>query len=511
MSCNFRWAIAGSASALLCLLSSFWPPALSQQIPDQARTQIRRQAAFAATQPAKVRLKMLTQDVVAGTNPRFEITLLNASNQPVAATSDLDCEISVHFASGKSASQTISIKQGQASTESAFPARETGLTAIVARPSSSAIRPEKVQVIVRPAPKSHTKQLHHGASAFPVVWDHADFSTRPKERSSSLFKPASFVSPLEGLNPALPQPQAAASSVSILHISLSDPNGNYRANGKDAAVISVVFESPDLSPARGDIHVWFHWTNGSLSPPQPLVIKKGAFSSDAQLTSVWPGDVRLTFVSSTPPYQAQGDTDSTIHFIPPGAALVGPDKLSLVDSTPIMIVFYDAQQNPISPGKDWAVTLHSSNSRLHFAPQSFDVQASSPVGSSSLFPVSWGNDTVEAVVADYTIQPLRIAISGWLVVGLCLGGGVAGGLAAYNKFKDSWMWRVFIGVLGGAVLCWLYVYLALPNVNANVAHNTFSVLFVALIGGYLGTTALDLAAKQLGLLGTDGKGSTPTG
>jgi hypothetical protein len=56
----------------------------------------------------------------------------------------------------------------------------------------------------------------------------------------------------------------------------------------------------------------------------------------------------------------------------------------------------------------------------------------------------------------------------------------------------------FIGILGGSVLCWLYVYLALPNINTNIAHNTFSVLLVALIGGYMGTAALDLVANKLG-------------
>lgn len=76
---------------------------------------------------------------------------------------------------------------------------------------------------------------------------------------------------------------------------------------------------------------------------------------------------------------------------------------------------------------------------------------------------------------------------------------MAGGLAAYNKFKGSWLWRIFLGILGGAVLCWLYLYLALPNVDAGIAHNTVSVFFVALIGGYMRTTVLDFAATKLGL------------
>lgn len=500
MSSNFPWAARGTVAAFLCLLSGSCLVARPRQLPDQAKNRIRSQAAFGATRPVKVHLKMLAQDVVTGTKPQFEISLLNASDEPVATQADVTCEISIHYASGRSVSQTLSIKQGQTSVDSAFLAEEAGLTSILIRPLPTDMRSDRVDVIVRPAAKAKKKRVHRAVSASPSFDDHADIADEPRNRPNSLLNQASLASAFEELTPELSQPQPGTSASTVLHILLNDPSGSYRANGKDAAVISAVFESPDLSPAPTDIHIWFHWTNGSLSPRQPLVIRKGSYSAETQLTSLWPGDVQFTFVSSTPRYQTQGDTDSVIHFIPPGAALVGPDRLSLVDNTPIMIVFYDAQQNPISPGKDWLVTLQSSKSRLHFAPRSFQVLANSPVGSASLFPVSWGNDTVQAVVANYTIQPLNVVISGWLVVGLCLGGGVAGGLAAYNKFKDSWMWRVFIGILGGAVLCWLYVYLALPNVSANIAHNTFSVLFVALIGGYLGTTALDLAAKQLGWL-----------
>jgi hypothetical protein len=73
-----------------------------------------------------------------------------------------------------------------------------------------------------------------------------------------------------------------------------------------------------------------------------------------------------------------------------------------------------------------------------------------------------------------------------MVLGLCFGGGLAGGLAAYDKFKGSWWWGIFLGILGGAILTWLYLYLALPSVSLAIAHNTFSVFFVAVLGGYLG-------------------------
>jgi hypothetical protein len=68
--------------------------------------------------------------------------------------------------------------------------------------------------------------------------------------------------------------------------------------------------------------------------------------------------------------------------------------------------------------------------------------------------------------------------------------------------KGSWFWRVFLGILGGAVLTWMYVFLALPNVGVNLAHSIISVFFVSVVGGYLGITVLDLAAKRFGWITT---------
>ena len=55
-----------------------------------------------------------------------------------------------------------------------------------------------------------------------------------------------------------------------------------------------------------------------------------------------------------------------------------------------------------------------------------------------------------------------------------------------------------MGIVGGAMLSWMYVFLAPPNLGVNLAHSIVSVLFVSIIGGYLGTTVLDLAAKRFG-------------
>jgi hypothetical protein len=471
---------------------------VAHQFPN-AKAQISEQAAYSATQPAKVNAKLLTQEIAVGDQPVIEIDVLNAENQRVAVKRDLECEASVHFASGKIITKRVQIKKGQASTQTDFVASETGFVSIVVRPQDEGIRSDTVELIVRSSQKSNQKkQTPRGASNESAPGFYAMAPKRRVDRISTRLRMVNFGVPQKVVHATSHSATKGNEASPTLHISLSDPNGIYHANGIDAAVISAVFESPDLSPTPVDIHVWFKWTNGSLSPPQPLQIKKGTFSATMQLTSPSPAEVHLSFVNSSPAFQVEGDKDAILHFVPVGAALVGPQKLSVVDNTPVMLVFYDANQNPVAPGKNWPVTLRSTQSKVHFTPERFEVQAASPSGSALLFPVSWGTDTVEAVVANYTIKPLTILITGWIILALCLAGGMAGGLAAYNKFKGSWIWRLFLGMLGGATLCWLYVYLALPNLDVNIAHNTFSVFFVALLGGYGGTNILDFAAKKLG-------------
>jgi hypothetical protein len=485
------------AAAFLAVLLGREVP--GKQLPGQANSQINQQAAILATRPSKVRVTMASQDISVGAKSPIQITLLNTDDQPVLAREDWPCEVSLSLPSGKSSSQTVWIKKGESTAQFEFSAEQAGLTSISVRAPVNGVRPEKITLIVRTAKKSRKNARPRVSLQSPLLGC-VEIACGEFEPFRAQLRTTRFeLPPILSDSAQGPETHAASANDSpVLHVSVSNVGDNYVADGKDAVVISVFFESPDLSPAPTDIHIWFSWTNGLLDPPQPIEIKKGSFSTKTSLTSTAPADVAFKFVSSTPPYQAQGDTSFTVQFVPAGVALVGPDVLSVVDSAQVMIVFFDAQKKPISPGKNWPVTLRCKQSKLRFTPQSFEVQPASPTGSAVLFPVWFGSDTVEAVVANYSPEPLTIVITGWLVLGLCLGGGAAGGLAAYDKFKGSWIWRIFIGILGGAVLCWLYVYLALPNINTNIAHNTFSVFFVALIGGYMGTAALDLVANKLG-------------
>ena len=192
---------SGSFSAFLIILvvAHLVAIAVARQLPNQARAQISQQAAFVTTQPAKVTVKMITQEIIVGNKSQVEIILLNADNQPVAAKDDSRCEVSVRFASGKSSSQIVWIKKGQTSAQFDFPAEETGLASILVRPLLEGVRSDKVQVIVRPASKSiRKKRMPHGASSLSAPRDYPNVFQKGIDEVHAQFRTASLGLPLAG-------------------------------------------------------------------------------------------------------------------------------------------------------------------------------------------------------------------------------------------------------------------------------------------------------------------------
>jgi hypothetical protein len=468
----------------------------ARQASGQASAQMNAQVIRFAAQPVKVSAKTVAPATV-GTKSEIQIGLLNADNLPVPAQGDWQYEVSITPPSGDPTKQFVWIKKGQNTAQIDYSPSQAGVTSISVRPLEEGVRGDKTLIVVRPPGKAlNTRKATRpqGSLIWPDrtnarerFWTADTLRLQYRTVAVSLAPPAPGPGPAKGGQPTKLSP--------ILHVYVDNIADAHYANGKDSAVISAIYDSPDFSAAPSDIHLFFNLSTGALDPPIPLQIPKGAFKGEADLTSTSPADVHVTFTRSNPQFPTEGDTDFIVHFVPPIVQLNVPNKLSIVDNPSVTADFFDEHGIEMPIGQNYQISLRSEQLKLRFTPDSFQP----PMGHAALFPTSVGSDTIDATLPHYPLQKLTIVITGWLVLGLCLGGGVAGGLAAHDKFKGSWLWRIFLGILGGAVLCWLYIYLALPSINVNIAHNTFSVFFVALLGGYGGTSTLDFAAKKLNL------------
>lgn len=497
---------------LLISLAFFFIGALRAdgQLSPGALDEIKQQAASLAARPARLSLSPLSKQVNLGKTFQVNVTLLSADNKPVAAERDRSIDIDVELPSGKKTTQTLEIPKGATSAVVNLASPEAGLASITARPNSSDIRPAKTDLLVLPTTSglpSNKRSL--AATGKKPTSKLALPDALPRYLPARLGHSATFqtvrfeMRENSRAGPSDSGPPQSVTSSAQLQIRIDNAGSDYIANGSDAAIISAYFENPDGTPAPTNINIWLTFTRGSLAPGV-LQIPKGSYFGSARLTSTWPGDVHIAFVSSNPAYALEGATAFDVQFVPLGVILNGPAKLSVIDNVPVLVVFVN-DHGPIAPGKDWPVKLLTSQSKLAFTPDSLIVKGDSPLGTAMVLPKSVGSDTIEAVVSDYQPVPLNVEVTWRLILALCLAGGMLGGIAAWQQLKGSWFWRIFLGLLGGAFLSWLYVFLALPITVAgsaigNVAHNTISLFFVSVLGGYAGLRVIDFAARKAGLL-----------
>jgi hypothetical protein len=271
--------------------------------------------------------------------------------------------VKVQMPSGQTTTQTLVIPKGQSSSDIQILSKERGITSVWASPASTSIRPAKTDVFV----------------FSPKQWGQKTAAAKPNKSSSYIapdprgIRPVRFVLAAPGQAPGVPPEMPAPNDNSPrVHLSIDNAGSDYIANGSDAAVISAYFESPDGSAAPRNIDLWLSYTRGSLEPGV-LQIPKGSYAGSTRLTSNWPGDVRITFVSSNPGYPVEGSTQFDVPFVPLGVILAGPDKLSVIDDAPVLVVFVN-DRGPIAPGRDWPVTLHTSESKLLFDARQSDRQ-----------------------------------------------------------------------------------------------------------------------------------------
>jgi hypothetical protein len=257
----------------------------------------------------------------------------------------------------------------------------------------------------------------------------------------------------------------------------------------------------DGNPAPSDTKIWLTWSNGELHP-NPLVIKKGEMFADAYWISNSAVNATVSLVAAGPKYDFAVKKDLSVSFVPPiygvGTPSSNPLELSLIDAAPLTAQFFDQNGHSIQTNKTRRITFISSRpALLHLDPETKDVQPNESGASVFLIPTWGGSTQLDIWTPGYDHQTLIIKISVWLVLVLCVAGGLVGGSAAKGKLQGSIVQRLFSGMLGAIVLVWVVVYAVLPLTHSVIAHNLVSVFVVAIIGGYGGTGILDWAVRKL--------------
>lgn len=500
--CHLRGVLLVVAAGLV-LLFPCWVRAQKQ-----ANMQV--QAQRAAKEPLKIDIKPLGQGQKAGDQVPVEIMLLDANNQPVKAVKDTWAEVEIINPSGKSQKRTLELKAGESSKKLDLPTDEAGVANLKVRHKDNELLDGSSSVLIRrksSAPKP--------AAAPPPSVNKAK-PARPKPSAmlrGPAFEPAVYRVAAD-FRPArvhlaaavayAPQTGGGSHSASSgrnsakLMLQVADRGiGGVLANGKDPAKVFAHYLSEDGTAAPSDIQVWLRWSNGQLDP-HPLIIKKGGFTAEATWISRWPLDATVSFVTSSPKYQLEGPAELPVKFIPPiyGIALVGPEQVSLVDNGTLVARFFDEDGNPIQTATKRRITFVSKTPNLRLNPAVRDVEPGSSEASTVLLPSGSGKTEIEASTPGYKPVNHQVAVTVGTVIALCIIGGVLGGLCSFYQLRGSFFWRIFTGIVAAALFTWAYVYGALPSIESSLAHSLLNVLFVSIVGGYLGIQGVELIAKR---------------
>jgi hypothetical protein len=495
----FHRAVTCTLLVLLSLLVTDMPLQALSQAQMQSRPPMKELARRAAQRPMKLDVHPLTRGARVGDKVSIELSLFDANNQLASWDRQCQIEVGVTNPSGKVDKYLVTIPAGQTAARFTFDAREVGLLTLKARETNDTLLPGGNSMLigrariskrgrkVKPSdfPSGSVRQSAHVL----LIAAHTGEPQPPRAGSEGI-----------GQGPTGGSETTAPSSPELLLTNSSGKN-EILADGKDFARIQVYYMGPLGEPASSDIRVWLTWSNGKLEP-QPLVIKKGESFAEAQWSSLSPVDATVSLVTSAPKYAVEGKQELKVSFVPAiyGVAPSSPNplKLSLIDCEPLVAQFFDREGRTVQTNKRRRITFISSNPSLHLDPPYRDVPPNESAASIFLQPTWSGSSKLDIWTPGYDHQTLEVQVTMWLVLVLCLGGGLVGGIVAKEALKGSIAWRIFVGLVGAIVLVWISVFAVLPQTHSIIAHNLVSVFVVGILGGYGGTRVLDAVGKKLG-------------
>lgn len=450
---------------------------------------MKQEAERAKQQPFRVDVSALEQGRKPGETVQLLVLLRDGQNQPVRASKDTLIELDIVSPSGKALTQTVRIPAGEASKQVSMTADEPGLTKLRARHASQELL-EGTNYMLIIDPRYRSRGIRE----------------RPKppgpksslRRSPPWFQTAAWAQEEADAAPP-PRPPAAAEEGTLLLAVSGENDAEVRADGKSSARITVYFQ--DDRPAQSSIDVWLRWTNGNVDR-NPIRIERGAIHGEALWTSRTPVEATVSIAGSFPKHPVDGSSSATVKFVEPilGIAFVNPPpRLTLVDSVALTARFFGPDGHPIETSKARKFSFASDNPGLRISPRNAEVAPGSFEFAATLLPSALGTSSIEASTPGYAPAKHTVTVTGWLVIALCLLGGLLGSLAAYVNDQGSLWGRLLTGVVVAGVASWAYVYVGLARTDAAIAHNQISVLFVSLLAAFTGIKALRTATKALGI------------
>jgi hypothetical protein len=407
-----------------------------------------------AEQPVKLALQADRRSVGLGSENELTVQLLDAQNQPAAASKTMHIALSARSPAGKVEDLgTVDFGVGEAAKRVSRKLPDLGLLYVWAK------NPELLQ-----------------GGQFVNV-----------KRSAGLPAPVTKPAPLQELKNFDRQVRPA---ITLRY----SPQRAFLADGRDAATVEA-FLIGDIESYAQDIRLNVYDSSHALTPT-PLVIPAGQALGHAALTSSTAGAVSVEYLGSAPPASFQGDTKLNINFLPPITQVrleVSPPSFSLVDVADVLITLTDDQGRTLSPAAKRTISLALKGGHGHLTDQELTIAPGQIQARTTFIPNAPGQMMMEAHtdnLASVTTQ-FRVSVPFVLLIASVIGGATGGLLARRTRRKID-KYRVPIGIVTGLIFYWACIFLGIATIARAVVLNPISAGVLSAIGGWLQTKVFDL-------------------
>lgn len=488
-------------AGIVSLLIAFSSVAAAQSVPRQL-----------LSTPTHLELDRPSVQAQAGATVNYTVTLKNAANQPVEASSDLVLQVET-----PSGTKSITIAKGQSSASFAWQANTAGIGRMQVR--SGKLHPASGLVLVAPTP---AVQVH----APVAIMEHAPPHAAPPPPSPPTGHNHVPIGAIATASPTLgahnqpggtpaPAPTAPQATKLALFVTPTSVLGNALDHTWTATVdIAALGNNGEILPVASAVQVHLASNLGQFTPAD-LVLQPGEFSNFGNAVTLKATRSGKDSVQALSSLGNAGPVE--VDYMQPAPAklqvLLGTPQLqgSGSSSVSVQVCLEDEAGAPTISGDDLQVTLDA-------AGQFSKSPLSIPHGLTCSEQVTWtaqrsgaASITARAEGGIQGANTVTFPSFPWYLVWLAALGGILGAVILHTDglFSEQWWahtWRSLVvgGVLGaiiyllaryGALLMPSSVPVAIQNIPAVSGTGSFVLGFV---GGIFGRKILKIDDSESG-------------
>lgn len=278
----------------------------------------------------------------------------------------------------------------------------------------------------------------------------------------------------------------------------ASPDRGLLANGRDPSTIYAFLRDGQAGPSGLRIHLVPD--SGALTPT-PLKIPAGQGAGQARLTASSAGTVRVEFVSAEPPATLEGNDVLEVAFQPPitGLRVSGSSDVALGETLPIAAYLVGSGGDTVATDQPRIVSFAMTSGHGRIEQADVEIPPGRFKAESRFVAEGWKAGRVDIAVASPGLLTEAMVVDvqwPWLLLSVIVASSLAGGFIAWTHGparRRHLARRLFTGVVGGLVL---YSLLRFVTPRDWVA-NPFGAFLIAVLGGWLGTQAFDIAVRTV--------------